>query len=388
MALYPPRLGMAVAMTAARSQMELFAAGFGRLAIDDRVRAAIAAGAPVAYSISGGKDSVSIAHAADALLDQLGHPKARRYAVNADLGRIEWQSASATVRAAAQVIGVPLVTVRRRAGDLVQRWERRFELGCDRYVSLETYHLTAPWSSANNRFCTAELKTQVILPELLRRAPGEETLSIVGLRRQESIKRRFTPISKAEGKAFTRANGARILTWHPGVEIREDEVYTYIARQGLPLAEAYPLGASRFGCAFCVLASINDISVAARAPGNRGVLFHLVHMEARSTFSFQSDRWLGDVAPDLLPASLASDLARGKALAEERRRLEARLPPNLRYVKGWPQRIPSLGEASVILTTRTAILSMHGLVSPYSSPALVRDRIAELHDAECAREAA
>ncbi len=62
-------------MKADRLQMNLFTSGFSTLAIDDRVRAAIAAGVPVAYSLSGGKDSVSISHAADRLLDQLGDRK-------------------------------------------------------------------------------------------------------------------------------------------------------------------------------------------------------------------------------------------------------------------------------------------------------------------------
>ncbi|OWK27547.1 phosphoadenosine phosphosulfate reductase family protein [Sphingomonas dokdonensis] len=371
-----------------RGQMDLFASGFSQLAIDERVSAAIAAGAPVAFSLSGGKDSVSIAHATAKRLDALGHPRDRRVSIHSDLGRIEWRSTPATVEQAAAAIGTPLVIVRRKAGDLVDRWERRFELGLERYEQLLTYHLTSPWSSANNRFCTAELKTQVILPHLLRMFPGQQIVSVVGIRREESLKRRLAPVSKIEGKPYVRANGGGILTWHPGVEIREDEVYTYIAREGLPLAEAYPLGSTRFGCAFCVLASENDLTVAAHAPGNLGVLHHLVGMEARSSFSFQPQRWLGDVAPQLLPKTLLNALHHGKAAAAERRALEARLPSNLKYVKGWPQRVPSLAEASVILSTRTALLTAHGRRSPYDTPARVRDRIAELHTVERAREAA
>lgn len=371
-----------------RRQHDMFSPGFADLAIDDNVRAAIATGAPVAYSLSGGKDSVSIAHATDRMLDRLGHPRDRRIAIHADLGRIEWQSTPATVEAAAAAIGVPLVVVRRKAGDLISRWERRFELGCARYADLLTYHLTGPWSSATNRFCTAELKTQVILPELLRQWRGTTIVSVVGIRREESLRRRFAPVSKREGKAWTRVDGGNVLTWHPGVAVREPEVFAYIQAEGLPLAEAYPLGSSRFGCSFCVLASANDIEVAARAPGNRGALLHLVEMEAISTFSFQSDRWLGDVAPDLLPASLAADFARGKALAVQRRQLEESLPANLRYVKGWPQRIPTLAEAKVIANVRAQILAMHNLDSPYRLARQVRDRIAVLHDVERAKEAA
>jgi 3'-phosphoadenosine 5'-phosphosulfate sulfotransferase (PAPS reductase)/FAD synthetase len=257
-----------------------------------------------------------------------------------------------------------------------------------RYEQLLTYHLTAPWSSANNRFCTSEMKTQVILPELLRRFPTDRIVSVVGIRREESIKRRLTPVSKPEAACWTRKRGANILTWNPGVDVREDEVYAYCERHSLPLPESYDLGSTRHGCAFCVLASENDIRVAAHAPGNRGTLFHLVEREAVSTFSFQSDRWLGDVARDILPASLAADHARGKILGTRRRQLEASLPANLRYVKGWPQRIPTIEEAVVIADVRARILAMHQLETPYPSPSAVRDRIAELFDEQRLKEAA
>lgn len=358
------------------------------LAIDGAVSAALAAGAPVAYSLSGGKDSGSISHAASIYLDQIGHPRDRRVAITADLGRIEWKSTPATVEATAARLGVRLIVTQNRSYDMLSKWERRFELGCERYSALLTYHFTAPWSSANNRFCTAEMKTQVILPELLRQWPDQQIVSIVGLRRQESPKRRFTPVSKREGERYRRAAGGNILTWHPGVDLLEDQVYAYIAQHDLPMPESYGLGTTRHGCSFCVLASANDIGVAARAPGNRGVLFHLVGMEATSSFSFQPGRWLGDVAPELLPVSLAADLARGKARAAERLQLEASLPSNLRYVKGWPQRIPTLDEAAQILNVRMQILAAHRLETPYTSPLLVRDRIAELHDAERLKEAA
>jgi 3'-phosphoadenosine 5'-phosphosulfate sulfotransferase (PAPS reductase)/FAD synthetase len=358
-----------------------------RVALDDRVRAAIASGCPVAYSISGGKDSVSIAFAADRKLDQLGHPKARRYAIHSDLGDIEWQSTPATVEAAARAIGVSLVIVR-PTRPMIDRWLRRFELGCARYSELETYHLTAPWSSAKNRFCTAEEKTQVILPELLRRAPTECTLSVVGIRREESVKRALTPVSKVEGKRWKRATGASVVTWHPGVDVKQHQVFSFIDQHRLPLHEAYELGCTRMGCSFCVLASANDIGVAARAPGNLGAMIRLVSIEGATGFSFQPDRWLGDVAPDLLPTALLTKLTEGKRRADDRRRLEASLPANLRYVKGWPQRIPSIEEAGTIATVRGSILAMYGLSTPYGDGPRVRDRIAELYHRQRALEAA
>jgi 3'-phosphoadenosine 5'-phosphosulfate sulfotransferase (PAPS reductase)/FAD synthetase len=358
------------------------------IAVDAAATDAIARGAPVAFSLSGGKDSISIAHAANAKLDQLGHPRARRVAIHADLGRIDWPSTPATVEAGAKALGLELIVVRRGAGDLVARWERRFELGCQRYVALETYHLTGPWSSASNRFCTSELKTQVILPELLRRYRREEIVSVVGIRREESIKRRLTPISKVEGKAFRRAGGGSILTWCPGVEWTEEQVWTEIGAHELPVGESYALGSERYGCAFCVLASLNDLRVAANAPGNRGLLFHLVDMEARSTFSFQPDHWLGDIGLAHLPPALISDLRRGQQLAGQRRSIEAAMPAGLKYVQGWPLRVPTRDEAVAIVAARSRILAMHGLSDIYTSAALVRDRFAELMAMRDLKEAA
>ena len=323
------------------------------------------------------------------MLDRLGHPRDRRVAIHADLGRIEWPSTPATVEATAASMGVPLIVVRNKSYDMLAKWERRFELGRIRYAALETYHLTGPWSSATNRFCTSEMKTQVMLPALLRRWRHTEIVSVVGIRREESPKRRLAPVSKREAACYTRKGGGCITTWHPGVNVSEGEVYAYIAANGLPLHEGYRVhGITRMGCAFCVLASQQDITAAARAPGNRGVLFHLVDQEASSTFSFQPQRWLGDVARDLLPASLASDFSRGKALGAERQRLEASMPQNLRYVKGWPQRIPSIEEAEQIAQVRRSILAVHRLETPYDTAQLVRDRIAELFDSQRIKEAA
>src|SRR3546814_15062491 len=76
------------------------------------------------------------------------------------------------VAAIADRLGIPLLVVSRSAGDMVARWEQRFLSGKRRYETLETYNLIGPWSSASLRFCTSELKVQVIGPELARRYRG------------------------------------------------------------------------------------------------------------------------------------------------------------------------------------------------------------------------
>lgn len=351
------------------------------LAVDPTILSAAAQGAWFAFSLSGGKDSTLAAWAATAWLDRLGHPRERRIAIHADLGRAEWRSTPAMVETVAARLGVPLVVVRRTAGDMVARWEQRFENGKRRYEALETYNLIGPWSSSALRFCTSELKVQVIGPELARRWRGDTIVSVVGLRREESVARRTTPISRPDHRFAKAGNkaGTRMITWHPLVDWTSREVFDAHAHRGLPLHEAYcRYGSSRLSCAFCVLASAHDLSAATLAAGNHDLYRLLVGLEVESTFSFQPARWLGDAAPHLLRPGIRARVARAKQEAIERRHIEAAMPPGLRFVKGWPPHMPTLDEATAIAAARTPILRRHRLEDLYPTGATVRARFGEL----------
>lgn len=359
-------------------------------ALDPTITAAIEAGAWFAFNLSGGKDSTAAAHAAIGLLDALGHPADRRLAVHADLGRAEWRSTPPTVAAIAARLELPLLVVRRTAGDMVSRWEQRFLAGKRRYQALETYNLIGPWSSASLRFCTSELKIQVIGPELARRYRGETIVSVIGLRREESPSRRATPISRPDDRFAKPGNaaGTTMIAWHPAVDWTQAQVFAAHHRHGLPLHEAYQhYGATRLSCAFCVLGSLHDLRASTHAMGNSDLYRHLVAIEANSTFSFQPQRWLADVAPMLLSASLHNDIARAKSHAQERRALEAAMPPDLRFVKGWPPRLQSRSEAALIAQCRSQILAHHGLANHYPDAGTVRDRFADLLSREAAKAA-
>jgi len=350
-------------------------------AIDDTVLAAVRRGAWFAFNLSGGKDSTASAQAAISLLDALGHPRDRRIAIHADLGRAEWRSTPAMVAAIADRLGIPLLVVSRSAGDMVARWEQRFRSGKRRYEALETYNLIGPWSSASLRFCTSELKVQVIGPELARRYRGETIVSVIGLRRDESPSRRSTPISRSDERFAKPGNaaGTRMLNWHPAVDWSADDVFGIHERHGLPLHEAYVrYRTTRLSCAFCVLGSAHDLAASAEAPGNLDLYRHLVAIELDSTFSFQPQRWLADVAPQLLSVAHLREVARAKARSHERRTLEAAMPPELRFVKGWPQRMPSLAEAALIVKARAPILAHHGLADHFPDTAAVQARFANL----------
>lgn len=361
------------------------------IAIDDDVRAAAAAGAVFVFNLSGGKDSAALSWAGMAWLDAIGHPRARRFGIHADLGRAEWRSTPAVVAATAAHLGLPLIVVRRRDGDLVARWEKRFANAKVRYANLETYNLIGPWSQANKRFCTSELKAQVIGPELARRFRGETIIQVLGLRRAESTGRAGTPVSQADTRFAKPGNryGTAMRIWNPGVAWTTGEVFACHTKHGIPLHEAYTVfGSSRLSCAFCVLASLQDLTAAADAAANLPLFLHLVGIEATSTFSFQPERWLADVAPQLLPANLASDIARAKRDAAERRAIEAGMPAGLRYVKNWPSRAPTHAEAAAIVAARAPILLRHDLPEIFATPAAVIERFEQLLTLKAARTTA
>ena len=359
------------------------------IAIDDAVTAAIADGAWFVFSLSGGKDSSAAAFAANMYLDAARHPRSRRLAIHADLGRAEWRSTPQQVEASAARLGLPLLVVRRHAGDMVARWEQRFANGCARFAALSTYHLIGPWSQANKRFCTSELKAQVIGPELARRFRGQTIVSVIGIRRAESAARKLTPVSAVDTRFAKpgKATGTTMLNWYPAVDWSTAQVFACHDRHALPLHEAYTrYGSTRLSCAFCVLGSAHDLAAATDAASNRSLYCHLVDMEARSTFSFQPARWLADIAPALLSGTLRAAITQAKLEAFERRRLEASMPAALRFAKGWPPRAPSLAEAQAITAARAPLLRRHGLDNRYPDAGAVVRRFDELLAMQAAKQ--
>ena len=70
---------------------------------------------------------------------------------------------------------------------------------------------------------------------------------------------------------------------------------------------------------------------------------------------------------------------------QERRSLEAAMPPGLRFVKGWPPRMPTRAEAALIARSRVPILAHHGLADLYPDVSAVQARFAELLSAKTVR---
>ncbi len=185
------------------------------------------------------------------------------------------------------------------------------------------------------------------------------------------------PVSAVEPRLHRKDYAG--ATWNPIIEWSIDQVFAEIQQTGLSVHEAYTkFGSSRVSCAFCIMSSGHDLLASSSCAENREVYVAMTELEAVSSFAFQGTRWLADVAPQLLPATLISQIERAKQIAEARRAVEAEIPDHLLYVKGWPVAIPSPKEADLIASVRTRISTMFKLDANCLNGESVLARYAEL----------
>jgi hypothetical protein len=230
---------------------------------------------------------------------------------------------------------------------------------------------------AIHRFCTSELKTQVIASALRKRFPAQPILNVTGIRWQESARRSEMPIAKPMAQLERKA--AKGLAWNAIIDWRLSEVLSIAQDAGLaPHAADAVYGASRVSCAYCIMSTAEDLLAATRCTDNHEVYRTLVELEAESTFAFQGARWLGDVAPSLLSEELRSRLVDAKAKAEERKQIESVIPDHLLYVKGWPTAMPTKAEAELIADVRSEMNDLMGLDMHYLAAESVLARYSEL----------
>lgn len=332
--------------------------------------------AVVAVGVSGGKDSDACAIATDEYLTKIGHT-GPRILVHADLGSVEWRQSHAKCQTLAETLGWDLVTVSRKAGGMMQRWQTRWANNVERYEDLSCVKLILPWSTPSMRFCTSELKAAVIASELKKRFKGQEIINVTGIRREESASRKRADVAKVDPRLKQRH--AAGITWNPVIDWTIGEVKAAIARRGLELHEAYTrYGMTRVSCVFCIMSSAADLVASTTCPDNHDIYRTMVELEATSTFAFQSKNWLGDVAPHLLGSELADRLALAKAACRAREMAEARIPVGLEYQDGWPARRPSASEASIIADVRAEVSQAVGLGCSFLSSDAVMQRYDEL----------
>jgi 3'-phosphoadenosine 5'-phosphosulfate sulfotransferase (PAPS reductase)/FAD synthetase len=358
------------------------------LAVDDRVSALLAADAPVAIGVSGGKDSCALALAVVAYLDSIGH-KGPRVLVHADLGRVEWKDSLPTCERLADRLGLELLVVRREQGDMMDRWLQRWRDNMHRYSDLSCVKVILPWSTPSMRFCTSELKVGVICRALAARFPGRTIVSAAGIRREESVDRAKAEISKPEPdltKVKLQTSG---VTWNPLLDWTETDVRAYCASREFALHEGYTqYGMSRISCAFCIMATIADLTASATCPENVAIYREMVELEIASAFAFQGNRWLGDVAPHLLDQEQRDALEAAKRLAEKREAIEAQIPDHLLFERGWPKVMPTADEAELLCRVRREIAMLYEIQVSCVEPADLIARYAHLMALNAVKEAA
>jgi 3'-phosphoadenosine 5'-phosphosulfate sulfotransferase (PAPS reductase)/FAD synthetase len=347
----------------------------------------LAEDAPVAIGVSGGKDSCALAFALKDYLDSIGH-RGPRLLVHSDLGRVEWADSLPTCRRLADATGMELVIVQRKAGGLMERWLGRWDNNVARYESLSCVKLILPWSTAAMRFCTSELKVDVICAELTDRFRGRTILSATGIRRDESGTRAKALVADRQAKLERSSRETLGFNWNPIIESTTPEVYAYLEAKGFPLHNAYTAhGSSRVSCRFCILASLADLKASAGCEENAPLYREMVALEIVSTFGFRSDRWLADIAPHLLSDEASDLVAISKVRAAERESAEAAIPKHLLYTKGWPTCIPTQAEARLLADVRHAVTSAVGLAPTFLDPDAIIARYEDLMREKLAREA-
>ncbi len=330
----------------------------------------------VAIGVSGGKDSCACALAVADYLQQIQH-RGPKLLIHADLGRTEWRDSLPMCQRLATLIGWELVVVRRSTGDMLSRWQQRWQNNLERYRKLLCVRLILPWSTPSMRFCTSEMKTAVICAELKRRFPNSEILNVTGIRREESRTRAKMPVTQ-ELRHLMRPCFLG-LSWHAILETTREQVLETIANAGLELHEAYTrYRTTRVSCVFCIMGSLHDLTAAATCEENHLVYAAMVALEAESTFAFQGSRWLADVAPQLLTPELRSRIEQAKLKARQREEIESQIPKHLLYVKGWPTCLPTWHEAKLLADVRAGIAKLLGFNAEYLRADEILRRYSEL----------
>ena len=346
--------------------------------------AALAANAPVAIGVSGGKDSSAVALSMIEHLDAIGHA-GPRILVHADLGderpelSVEWTDSLPTCQRLADRLGVELLVVRRAAGGMMKRWQGRWSNNKRRYANLECVKIILPWSTPSMRFCTSELKSAPIAAALVKRFPGQVVVSAAGIRRSESRQRSSAKTAQINKRLDHKGSGTTGLDWNPIAEWSDRDVYTYCAARGFDLHEGYTrYGMSRISCRYCIMAKRSDLVASTTCADNVPVFRTMVVLEIASTFAFQGSSWLADIAPHLFDAETTAALAAAKQRARAREQIEARIPDHLLYTEGWPTVMPTSAEAELLAEVRRALAALLELEVKYTDAASIIARYAEL----------
>lgn len=253
--------------------------------IDMEVQDVISRGAPIAISISGGKDSDCMVWELLRLKYELGLSN-QMLLVHSDLGRAEHRATPAYIEDLARRTGLELYIVEHSYGDLLDGILRRMERRPD----------APPFPSSAARWCTSDWKRSVIDKWIRNTFPSGEVVCAMGLRAEESASRAKKPIWERREKCCSRTR--TVYNWLPIHHYSHNDVWGVLKREGGIWHPAYDRGNQRLSCAMCILASLGDIQNGIAQ--DQDLYRAYCDIEIKSGFSFRNGLWLGTLRPDLL----------------------------------------------------------------------------------------
>ena len=259
-------------------------------------RETIRAGALVAISTSGGKDS----QAMTILLSRIV-PRDRLVAVHAPLGEVEWPGTIEHIEATLPA-GVPLIMASVASGkSLLDRVEER-----------------GMFPGIRQRWCTAEHKRGPIERELrryLKAHPrfGGRLVICLGLRRDESAARaKRVPWRRNERMS---AAGREVFDWLPIFDLSTDDVFRVISAAGQKPHWIYR-HLARCSCSFCIFSSPEDLRRAAEL--RPGLYRRYAEIERRIGHT---------LSPSRIPLPELTGISPAASPCLPTRRAERRCPP-------------------------------------------------------------
>ncbi|MEU4231160.1 phosphoadenosine phosphosulfate reductase family protein [Nonomuraea sp. NPDC026600] len=254
----------------------------------------------IVINSSAGKDSMALlAYVAKLIKDQ--DYTGRVVVQHNDLGKtpsgqpIEWPEVAELAREHTDKYGFEFVIRRRELGGL---WH---QLVNERHN----------WPSSSARWCTSDQKTSQgmkLVTELvteLREQLGitdrpVEVLYALGIRGEESDRRAGMEILAVD--TSHSSSNRTIHRWHPLRDWTWNQVWDQIKEAGLRPHAAYSWGMTRLSCSFCVLATVEDLAIAAQRRPT--LLAELIQAEQQIGHSFKQDLSLAEMRAALDAAEL------------------------------------------------------------------------------------
>lgn len=243
--------------------------------------------------------------------------------IHADVGRMEWKQSLPHCEQMAARVGAEFVVVKHSERDLLEGIHRRQQVRPD----------APPFPSSAARWCTSDFKRSVI-DVWLRNNIDDAAVCTIGFRREESRARRKKPFWQYRTAASSKQKHRTVADWHPILEYTLTDVWRVIGYTLDELAAiqkqvkitgvvpddfkahpAYALGNHRVSCALCVLADQHDLLNGARY--NPELFRELVDIEIDSGFSFQQNKPLSALAPELLTDEQRAALANSQVQAAD-----------------------------------------------------------------------